>query len=90
MTAISLADDTFERIFMNENAWILIKISLMFVPKGPITNIPALVQMMAWRRPGAKPLSELMMVSLPTHTRVSRPQWVKYIHIESMWYFVAQ
>ena len=33
---------------------------------GPINNIPALVQMMAWRRSGAKPLSEPMMVSLPT------------------------
>ena len=36
-----------------------IKISLKFVHKGPINNIPALVQMMAWRRPGDKPLSEL-------------------------------
>ena len=32
---------------------------------------------MAWRRPGDKPLSELMMVSLPTHECVTRPQWVK-------------
>ena len=29
--------------FFNENAWIPIKISLKFVPKGPISNIPALV-----------------------------------------------
>ena len=34
------------------------KISLKFVPKGPINNNPALVQVMAWRRPGDKPLSE--------------------------------
>ena len=33
-----------------------------FVPKGPINNIPALVQVMAWRRPGEKPLSDPMMV----------------------------
>ena len=46
------ADDTFKRIFLNENVRISIKISLKFVPKGPINNIPALVQMMAWRRPG--------------------------------------
>ena len=32
---------------------------------------------MAWRRPGDKPLSEPMMVSLPTHICVIRPQWVK-------------
>ena len=37
-------------------------------------NIPALVQIMAWRRLGDKPLSEPMMVSLPTHICVTRPQ----------------
>ena len=37
------ADDTFKRIFLNENDRISIKISLKFVPKGPINNIPALV-----------------------------------------------
>ena len=41
--------------------WIPIKISLKFVPKGPINNIPALVQIMAWRRTGDKSLSEPMM-----------------------------
>ena len=70
-------DDTFERIFLIENVIILIKISLMFVPNGPINNIPSLVQIMAWRRPGDKPLSEPMMVRLPTHICVTRPQWVK-------------
>ena len=43
--------------------------------KGPIYNIPALVQIMAWRRP----LSEPVMVSLLTHRCVTRPQWVKTI-----------
>ena len=70
------ADDTFKYIFLNENVRISAKISLKFVPKGPINNIPALVQIMAWRRPGGKPLSEPMMVRLPTHTCVTRPQWV--------------
>ena len=70
------ADDTFKRIFLNENVRISIKISLKFVPKGPINNIPALVQIMAWRRSGDKPLSEPMMVTLPTHICVTRPQWV--------------
>ena len=69
------ADDIFNCIFLNENVWIPIQISLKF-PKGPIKNIPALVQIMAWRRPGDKPLSEPMMVNLPTHICVSRPQWV--------------
>ena len=68
------ADDTFKRIFLNENVRISIKISLKFVPTGPINNIPALVQIMAWRQPGDKPLSEPMMVRLPTHICVTRPQ----------------
>ena len=72
------ADDTLKRIFFNENDIISIKISLKFVPKGPINNIPALVQIMAWRRPGDKPLSEPMAVSLLTHICITRPQWVKW------------
>ena len=71
-----LADDIFKCIFLNETVWISLKISLKFVPKVPINNIPALVLIMAWRRPGDKPLSEPMMVSLPTHICVTRPQWV--------------
>ena len=70
------ADDIFKRIFLNENVWIPIKISLKFVPKGLINYIPALFQIMAWRRPGDKPLSETMMVWLLTHMCVTRPQWV--------------
>ena len=61
---------------------ISIKISLKFVPKGPINNIPALLQIMAWRRPGDKPLSEAMMVNLPTYIGVTQPQWV---NINSFW-----
>ena len=71
------ADDIFKCIFLNENVWISIKILLKFVPKGPINNIPSLVQIMAWRHPGDKPLSEAMMVNLPTHICITRPQWAK-------------
>ena len=56
------AEDIFKFIF-NENCWIPIKISLMFV------------QIMAWRHSGDKPLSEPMMASLPRHISVTRPQW---------------
>ena len=70
------ADDTLKCIFLNENVWVLIKISLKFVPRGPINNILALVQIMAWHRTGDKPLSEAMMVRLATHICVTRPQWV--------------
>ena len=54
-------DDIFKSIFLIENVWFLIKVLLKFVPKYPIDNIPALVQVMAWRRSGEKPLSESMM-----------------------------
>ena len=54
----------FQTTFSNENEWISIEIPLMFVPQDPINNIPALVQIMAWRRLGDKPLSEPMMISL--------------------------
>ena len=72
-----LADDIFTRIFFNENCCILIKFSLKYVRKDPNDNNPALVQIMAWRRSGDKPLSEPMMISLPTHIRGTRPQSVK-------------
>ena len=55
------ANDIFGCIFVNEKFCILIKFSLKFIPTGPITNIPALVQIVAWRRPGDKPLSEPML-----------------------------
>ena len=70
-------DDTFKWIFLNENVSISIKISLKFVPNGPIDKSPALVQIIAWCRPGDKPLSVPMMVNLLTHICVTRPQWVK-------------
>ena len=66
--------DIFTCIFFNENCCILIKFPLKYVCKGPIDNNRALVQIMAWRRSGDKPLSEPMMISLPTHICVTRPQ----------------
>ena len=79
-----------QTIFSNAFSWMKMleyRLKLKFVPKGLINNIPALVQIMAWRRPGDKPLSEPMMVSLLTHICVTRPHWVKdwfrYIQIGS-------
>ena len=68
------SDDIFKCNFLNENVLISNEISLKFVPKGRINNILALIQIMAWRRPGDKPLSEPMLVSLLTHICVTRPQ----------------
>ena len=71
-------DDIFKWILLNENVWITIKISLKFVPKGLMNNIPALVQIMTWRRPGDKPLSEPVMFNLLTYICVTWPQWVNW------------
>ena len=73
------ADDIFKCISENENEWISPRISLKFVSKVRINNIPALVQIMAWCWPGNKPLSEPMMIRSTTHICLTRPQWVKWL-----------
>ena len=80
------ADDMFKCIFLNENVWIPIEISLKYVPKGSINNNPALFRIMAWRRLGDKPLPEPMMFSSLTHICVARPQRVKSI---SLFFFTS-
>ena len=68
-------DAIFKWIFLNEDVWLSLKVSLKFVPKGPINNIPSLVHIMARRRPGDKPLSEPMVINLLTHICITWPQW---------------
>ena len=63
MAAI-LADDNFKCIFLNENDRIPSWISLKFVPRSVIDNIPALVQVMAWCQTGDKPLPEPMLTHI--------------------------
>ena len=48
----------FKRIFFNENVWISITISPKPASMYPMDNKIALVQAMAWRRTGDKPLPE--------------------------------
>ena len=43
--------DAFKCTFLNENVWIWSRFH-WFVSNGSINNIPALVQIVAWRRPG--------------------------------------
>ena len=62
--ATILADKIY-KIFLYEYDRIQIQISLKVVPKSPINNKPALVQVMAWHWPGNKPLHEPMMAQLP-------------------------
>ena len=50
----------FKCIILNESVLVAIKMSPKFVPKGQIDNIPTLVQIMAWRQKGDKPLPEQM------------------------------
>ena len=63
MAAI-LADGNLKCIFFNKNDWTPIRISLKFVPMSLIDNKTALVQIMAWRRTGDKPLPEPMLAKL--------------------------
>ena len=82
-------DDIFIWILLNENVWISISTSLKFVPRGQINNIPTSVQVMAWRRQGDKPLSKPMMVRLPTHIWVTRPQWVNMTTNNACYYDIT-
>ena len=59
--AVTLADDIFKWIFLDGNGRIPIQISLYLVSRSPIDKKPALVQVMAWRWTGDKPLPEPMM-----------------------------
>ena len=71
----NILQTTFSSVFSSMK---MFEFRLKFVPKGPINNIPALIKIMAWCRPGDKSLSEPMMVSLLMHIIVTRPQWVNY------------
>ena len=66
--------------FLNAFSWIkMYEFRLKCVPKLRIHNVPAFVQIMAWRRSGDKPLSEAMLVSEATHicaTRLQRVNWM--------------
>ena len=70
------ADDIFKCISLNENICNSLNVLLNLVPKVRINNIPSLVQIVAWRRSGDKPLSEPMIVTVLTHICVTRLQWV--------------
>ena len=67
----------FQRHFHEWKLYISIRISLKFVPKGPIDNKSALVRVMAWRRTGDKPLPEPMLTQFTdAYMRGTRGRWV--------------
>ena len=68
----------------------MIKFSLKYVRKGSIDNNQALVQIMAWRRSGDKPLSEPMMGKFGAHICVSRPQWVSTLRPRQNGHYFAE
>ena len=55
------ADESFKRIFVNDTDFISIKKSLKFIPKGPVNNKVAFVQVRTLHRTGDKPLPEPML-----------------------------
>ena len=68
----NFADDMFKRIFLNEKNWISNKMSFKYISCGLVDNMLAVVQIMAWHRPGDKPLPEPMLVSLLRTSKVVR------------------
>ena len=90
--AAFLADDIFKLIFLGKNIRILIQISVKFVPKGSIDNKPALVQVMAWRRTGDKPLPEPMMTQWRIYVALGEDELTGRVLITKfhnlLWYFL--
>ena len=71
-----LEHEIFKHIFLNEEVWILIRISLRFVPNGVIDNNQALVYIMAWRRIGDKPFLKQCWPDSLTHIWGTRGRWL--------------
>ena len=70
--------DKMAAIFLNALPWIPIGISLKFVPKSWIDNKLALIQVMARRRTGAKPLPNQCWPDTLTHICGTRGRWVNW------------
>ena len=70
-------DGTFKHILMNEKFFNSIRISLKFVPKGPVDKKAALVQVMAGWRTGDKPLPEPMLTQFTNPYMQHQGGWVK-------------
>ena len=77
-------DDISRCIFVNETFCILIKVSLKFVHKGQTNNCIASVQIMAWRRIGAKPVTKSMLTRF---TDAYTYMWYK--EEMSWWYSIS-
>ena len=75
-------DGIFKWIFLNKNVWIWINISLKFFLGGPINNVPAFVQTMAWLH-----YLNQWWPGLVIHICTTRPHLVKkYCTILDLWW----
>ena len=79
-------DSIFKCIFLSENSFIFIEISLKIVHMGSIDNNLALVQIMAWFQTCTKPLSDPIM-SYFTDANMCQPASMSYINafISTLW-----
>ena len=68
-------DDIFKCIFLNENVWISIKISLKFVPKDPINNIPALIRDGSMTKPCLPRVAAQPQMTLSFFKPYLSPRW---------------
>ena len=83
-----------QMLFLNENIWISNKISLKYVPSGPIDNMLELVHIMAWRCPVDRPSSEPMLTKFTdAYIAALRGRWVNshgdVAAISKVWFSVV-
>ena len=83
-----IPDDSYRYIFLHENVLNALRIPVKFVSRVQINNMPASLQIIAWRWPGNKPLSEQMMVNL--HLCIIKSQWVKSYYLFPFRRFIKQ
>ena len=74
---------TFSRSSFQWKLYISVQISMKIIRNGPIYNILALVQIMAYHRAIAKPWSEPMMACASTHICITRSQGLNYAKYQS-------
>ena len=80
------ADDIFKCIFLNEIYEFRLRFHRnLFLWFELILFQHWFTEILAWRRPADKPLSEPMMVNLLTHICVIRPQWIKLTSLIGPW-----
>ena len=82
------ADDIFKYVLLKDFFNVLIQILLKLVPRGSIDNKPVLVQTMAWRWAGDKPLSETVISQVAdVYIRVTLSWWAKRfaVHLLLTW-----